>query len=182
MTVRAAVADWQRVCGKAIVPAERHWLRDIAAQVEGDFGPQAVIVNVGIFRGATMYCMRAGAPSARLVGIDVAYPQGARLLPSLRAEVIVANSGACHSRFDGPVHLLFVDGDHRYEGVRADIAGWAPKIPPGGVVAFHDFETAPEVAAKHAGVKRAVLEWEREAGWHLLLGAGSIRAYRRPHR
>jgi hypothetical protein len=48
------------------------------------------------------------------------------------------------------------------------------------VISFHDFKTEPKVAAKHAGIKRAVLEWEREAGWLLIAEPGSVRAYRRP--
>jgi len=127
-----------------------------------------------------MYCLRAGAPKARLVGLDTVYPQGHNLDRKMRAEVIVGDSGKLWESFRGQVHLLFVDGDHTYEGVKADIAGWAPKIAPGGVIAFHDFNTAPAVARKHAGVKRAVLEWEQGARWHLLLPVGSLRAYRRP--
>jgi predicted O-methyltransferase YrrM len=37
-------------------------------------------------------------------------------------------------RFD----LLFIDGDHSYEGVKADFEMYAPLVRPGGVVAFHD--------------------------------------------
>ena len=98
----------------------------------------------------------------------------------MHAEVIVGDSGKLWKSFEGPVHLLFVDGDHSYPGVQADIAGWTTKIVPGGVAAFHDFKTEPAVARKHAGIKRAVLEWEQEARWHLLLPVGSLRAYRRP--
>ena len=172
--------NWRKALGKAVIPVERQWLHDIAAETEADFGPGAVIVNIGIFRGATMYCMRAGAPRARMVGIDIQYPQGARLHPSLKAKVIVGDSGKCHKGFEGPVHLLFIDGDHSYKGVMADIDGWTPKIVPGGVVAFHDYAPEPKVAAKHAGIKRAVLIWELEAQWELIPAAGSIRAYRRP--
>jgi hypothetical protein len=175
-----SVATWKSALGKAVIPVERVWLRDIAAEVEAQFGAETVIVNIGIFRGATMYCLRAGAPQARLVGIDTVYPQGVALDPRARAQVLVGDSGKLHASFDGPVHMLFIDGDHSYEAVRRDIAGWAPKLPAGGVIAFHDFKTEPKVAAKHAGIKRAVLEWEREAGWLLIAEPGSIRAYRRP--
>lgn len=174
------VATWRSALGKAVIPVERAWLKAIAAEVEAEFGAAAVIVNIGIFRGATMYCMRAGAPHARLVGIDTVYPQGVKLDPKAKAEVLVGDSGRLHAGFDGPVHLLFIDGDHSYGAVARDIAGWAPKVPAGGVIAFHDFAPDPKVAAKHAGIKRAVLEWEQDAQWHLLTPAGSIRAYRRP--
>ena len=171
--------NWKNTCGKAVLPVEREWLRQTAEEIAADFS-DPVIVNIGIFRGATMYCLRAGADKARLVGIDTIYPQGHDLDPEMRAEVIVGDSGELCGDFDGPVHLLFVDGDHSYEGVMADISGWTPKIAPGGVICFHDFNTTPEEAKRHAGIKQAVLEWEQEAHWHLLLPAGSLRAYRRP--
>ena len=37
-----------------------------------------------------------------------------------------------------PVDLLFIDGDHTYEGVRRDYASYSPLVRPGGLVAIHD--------------------------------------------
>ena len=38
----------------------------------------------------------------------------------------------------GMLDLLFIDGDHTYEGVKADFDAYAPLVRPGGVIAFHD--------------------------------------------
>ena len=171
--------NWRNAVGKAIIPVEREWLKNTAAEIAETF-ENPVIVNIGIFRGATMYCLRAGAPKARLVGIDIQYPQGEKLDPRMKAQIIVGDSGKVCRKFNEPVHMLFVDGDHSYEAVKADIHGWTPKVVPGGIVAFHDFKTEPKVAKKHAGVKKAILEWEAEAHWLLLTPVGSLRAYKRP--
>lgn len=53
--------------------------------------------------------------------------------------------------FDKDVDLLFIDGDHAYEGVRADIDVWAKKAK---IVAFHDYGSSWD------GVKRAIDETE----------------------
>lgn len=50
----------------------------------------------------------------------------------------------------GPVGLLFVDGDHRYDAVRADVSAWAAHLAPDAVIAFDDY------AATHPEVVRAV--------------------------
>lgn len=43
------------------------------------------------------------------------------------------------------VDLLFIDGDHSYEGVKEDYLTYAPLVRPGGLVAFHDIvQHAPE--------------------------------------
>jgi predicted O-methyltransferase YrrM len=36
--------------------------------------------------------------------------------------------------------MLFIDGDHSYEGTLADLQDFAPKLKPGAVVAMHDFD------------------------------------------
>lgn len=39
---------------------------------------------------------------------------------------------------DWPIDLLFIDGDHRYEAVKADVAAWLPKVIAGGLLVLHD--------------------------------------------
>lgn len=38
----------------------------------------------------------------------------------------------------GPVDLLFIDGDHSYEGVREDFFSFYPLVRRGGFIALHD--------------------------------------------
>lgn len=38
----------------------------------------------------------------------------------------------------GLVDIVFVDGDHTYEGCVGDIKGWLPHIGAGGIMAIHD--------------------------------------------
>ncbi len=37
------------------------------------------------------------------------------------------------------VGLLFVDGDHSYEGARGDVMNWVPHLAPGAVIAIDDY-------------------------------------------
>lgn len=41
---------------------------------------------------------------------------------------------------DASVFMAFIDGDHSYEAVCADIEAWAPKVRPGGILAGHDYD------------------------------------------
>jgi predicted O-methyltransferase YrrM len=54
----------------------------------------------------------------------------------------------------GRIDLLFVDGDHSYDGVLADWRVFGPAMAPGGVMAFHDVGWAE-------GVQRVVAEHVR---------------------
>lgn len=39
-----------------------------------------------------------------------------------------------------PIDLLFIDGCHSYEAVKADIDGWLPHVSPGGFILGHDYQ------------------------------------------
>lgn len=41
--------------------------------------------------------------------------------------------------------FVFIDGDHTYEGVKADLIAWKDKIRPGGIIAGHDFSPGNSV-------------------------------------
>lgn len=44
---------------------------------------------------------------------------------------------------DKRLDFLFIDGDHTYEGVRADFEMYSPLVRKGGLVAFHDIVRHP---------------------------------------
>lgn len=41
------------------------------------------------------------------------------------------------------IDYLFIDGDHRYEGVKADFEMYGPMVRNGGVIIFHDIVEGP---------------------------------------
>lgn len=42
------------------------------------------------------------------------------------------------STWDDPVSLLWIDGDHRYEGVKRDFECWLPHLDVNAIIAFDD--------------------------------------------
>lgn len=72
--------------------------------------------------------------------------------PQLR--VLRMDSEVAASLFpDRYFDLVFIDADHYYEAVKADIPLWLPKIKKGGVLIGHDIGNK-----RHPGVKKAVTE------------------------
>lgn len=68
-----------------------------------------------------------------------------------RARLIREEGKKAASLFsDAYFDLIFVDGDHTYDGVRADIEAWWPKLKPGAVMCGDDYSKA------RFGVKKAV--------------------------
>ncbi len=56
------------------------------------------------------------------------------------------------------VDFVYIDADHRYEGCKADIEAWWPKVKPGGILAGHDY------AGEYIGVVHAVDEFSAREG------------------
>jgi hypothetical protein len=60
------------------------------------------------------------------------------------------------------IAAVFIDGDHRYEAVRADIQAWIGKVIPGGIIAGHDIDepgVAQAVAEMFANYNKAGRCW-----------------------
>jgi predicted O-methyltransferase YrrM len=73
-----------------------------------------------------------------------------------------------------PCDLVFVDGDHSYEGARADVERWRGFLRPGGHMLFHDAVDPGGWGRVHPGVVRLLGELEREPGVRREAGAGTI--------
>lgn len=62
--------------------------------------------------------------------------RGAGLLEQV--EVHRAYSHQLVREWSRPIRLLWIDGDHTYDGARLDVTGFAPHVAPFGIVAIHD--------------------------------------------
>ena len=83
-----------------------------------------------------------------------------------RYEVLRTTSDNAAKRFlPNELDFVFIDGDHSYEGCKADIAAWFPKLRNGGLLSGHDYRDE-----RNYGVQQAVNEFVRDCGRELRLG------------
>lgn len=153
----------------ALVDATEGWLslgearalRSLARAVPAG----RAIVEVGSYRGRSTVALGLGARrggGATVYAVDPHAPfvgaRGGRFGPEDRAafyaNVVRANVGdrialvgltsatVARAWTRADVGLLFLDGDHRYESVRADFEAWAPHLSEGAIVAFDDCDYA----------------------------------------
>ena len=66
---------------------------------------------------------------------------------------------------DASFDMIYVDADHGYAAVRADIAAAAPKVKPGGYLIFNDFARIIRPGFGVLGVHQAVCEFAVSSGW-----------------
>ena len=57
---------------------------------------------------------------------------------SAHVEPHAAYSKEVANSWNRPIRILWIDGDHSYEGAKSDLDGFFPHLVPRGVVAFHD--------------------------------------------
>lgn len=71
------------------------------------------------------------------------------------------------------IQVLFIDGDHSYEGVKTDCENLFPLLAPGGYVGFHDHNNVA-----FSGVKKAAEEFCN--GWKLTDSVWDLAIYQKP--
>jgi predicted O-methyltransferase YrrM len=86
-------------------------------------------------------------------------------------EILRQTSAEAAQAWNRPIDLLFIDGDHSYEGVKADWELFLPHLTPWATVVFHDtlwdLRPDPAIARADMGVPRFVDEL-RLAGYPVL--------------
>ncbi len=65
---------------------------------------------------------------------------------------------------DGSLDFIYVDADHKYASVIADLKAWGPKVRPGGTISGHDYMDDPNCCGSEFGVRTAVREYAASLG------------------
>lgn len=150
MTVRTASEC--REAWKYLLEGEVELLHELALSLPMG----ARIINIGAGAGTSALAFLETRADLRLTTID------ARLEPSPLGglgseEVVLREAGYWGDHRYRQVHgdsktvgrlwgelggdlidLVFIDGDHSYEGCRGDIEAWAPWVRKGGYIVLHD--------------------------------------------
>lgn len=119
------------------------------------------IVEIGSFHGSSAVALALGTRKGnelRVYSIDPYEPfsppgekrkygphDRVRFFKHLLRAGVVENvwpinlpSQAATKAWSGPISLLWIDGDHSYEGVKGDFEAWSQFVSPEGVIAFDD--------------------------------------------
>jgi predicted O-methyltransferase YrrM len=142
--------------------------------------PNPLVINIGAGAGTSGVAFMESRSDLSLITIDItdlSSPFGC--LEAERQEL--AKVGLLNERTrqihgdsvtvglnyeDAPVDMVFIDGDHSYDGCCGDIWAWFPHIKAGGIIAVHDYKKGdipfnadgPHPVA-WPGVDNAVDEW-----------------------
>lgn len=130
-----------------------------------------VVVILGVGAGTSSVAVLEERKDLRLISIDIRKdsPMGG-LAGELNAiklrginvngrhEQILGDSKIVAKDFTERVDMVFIDGDHSYEGCAGDINGWLPFIKPTGIMAIDDYGPNKHGEEKWPAVRKAVDE------------------------
>lgn len=110
------------------------------------------IVETGRFNGGSCLLMACANEAVPIYSIDIA-PQNDALLKSLlesfgiggNVELIVGDSQNVKYPQINDFDMLFIDGDHSYEGCTRDLENWYGELAEGGHILLHDSYHGSEV-------------------------------------
>lgn len=127
------------------------------------------VVEIGVWHGVTTSRLRAAMASGGvLYAIDpfpvgrlgfsiqncIAHHEVSRIKNGAVRWIRLSGEGAARKmaqELHGRVDFVFIDGDHSYEGLKADWNGWSGLMAVGGVVALHDSRTTATRQISGAG-------------------------------
>lgn len=136
------------------VPSE---IREFANLV-ADLKPRTTL-EIGTSRGGSLFILcRLAAPDGTIISVDMpgagygeaytsAHARLFELFPSKGQSLSLVKADShnpeTRKRVEGllggkQVELLFIDGDHSYDGVKKDFEMYSPLVAKGGMIAFHD--------------------------------------------
>jgi predicted O-methyltransferase YrrM len=154
------IPGWQMEADSYKLYEMAYFAGDVILEL-GVYGGRSAVVEL---RGALSNPARTRKP--QLFGLDLDPGAIQRSYDSLKAfgvaEHALLYQGAIDTfmeEFSIQPTMVFVDADHRYEGVKQDLDALSRLLSPGVPVLCHDYSN-PENDTGEYGVRRAATEWE----------------------
>lgn len=134
-------------------PVELEWLRNVA-------GTMRSVVEIGSLHGRSAFALLTGCtvdqtPPGVVYAIDLWDDEHRKSFPSFAGHtaqftnvVAVKANSVDAARWLPDVDMVFIDGDHHYESVVADLDAWLPKTRR--LICGHDYYDTDEWKVKQA--------------------------------
>lgn len=155
-------ADWTKYIFHTVngffKPIQNPWEITELTKIVAELRPEKIL-EIGTANGGTLFLMaRASSPHSTIISLDLpgginggGYPNWKIPLyekfasSKQRLHLLRANSHLESSKTQvselihhGKLDFIMIDGDHSYEGVKADFELYKPLVRKGGVIALHD--------------------------------------------
>lgn len=141
------------------------------------------VLEIGRLDGGSTIMLAAAAGNGVVHSIDIAPRDDAgmaKILKKLDLRNVTFVVGDSHktTRIMGHYYdVVFIDGDHSYEGARRDYLRWSKRLKTGGHILFHDMVQARGNATARAALWPLYEEIKNDFQFVECLAAGSLVAF-----
>lgn len=132
------------------------------------------VAEVGVDSGDFSVCILETAMPSELMLIDIdtgkiTAKNRRNLEASGVAQIMQGDSSTKITELeDESMDWIYIDGDHKYDGVKKDIEAALRKVKMNGLLVFNDYTVWSPQSMGHCGVARAVNELCISDGWRLV--------------
>lgn len=133
------MVDFQKIAEECGASQDAFELRQMLEAIRQlDTRGSLKILEIGVHTGLGLKAFGQAFPGAELFGIEsdtqfLQFKDFYLIEGDSRDEKIID-----HVAGIGPFDFIFIDGDHTFEGVKADWENYHGMVRPGGAVGFHD--------------------------------------------
>ena len=121
--------------------------KSISVEIGSYIGASSLMIGKGLNNESKLFCIDTWENDAMTEGswntFEV-FRKNTQIVSNI-INTIKSNSYAAAKDFNYKIDFLFIDGDHSYEGVKADVDAWFEKLKPGGIIIMHDISWAEGV-------------------------------------
>lgn len=119
----------------------------IGVEIGSYTGASSLMIAKGLNKYSKLYCIDTWENDAMTEGnwntYDV-FSKNTQLVAN-KINTVKSNSTDAAIGFNKEIDFLFIDGDHSYDGVKADVDAWFVKLKRSGVIIMHDIGWAEGV-------------------------------------
>ncbi len=113
-----------------------------ALEIGSYLGASTCYLASGLSRiGGHLFCVDTWKNETMLEGERDTFDEFLKNTQSLREHITPIRTRSNELKVEDirlPLHLVFIDGDHNYPGVKSDFERVAPWVTKDGIIAFHD--------------------------------------------
>jgi predicted O-methyltransferase YrrM len=124
----------------------RHNIK-VIVEIGSYLGASACFLASGSAKGSKVYCVDTWTNLAMSEGPKDTYEDFMQNTKTLKDKIVPLKgfSKEIAQQFHEEIDMLFIDGDHSYEGVKNDLYAWLPHTKEATILVMHDYGWAEGV-------------------------------------
>ena len=120
--------------------------------------PNSKILEIGAYKGRSIAIMALARSDCSFYTIDIVVTEELKKNLNNIENITIIEGDSKYIKWDKQIDLLWIDGNHTYEGVKNDIQRFGGFVKDSGIICGHDFTSEMNPNQNYVGLVKAVKE------------------------